>query len=84
MAINNLELLADVVKHKSIFYKDNRADYKNATPLNIKIAPTVELNTSLEADYEEMAKSMIAGETPSYEELIEVLKTIQEKLRKQD
>jgi predicted nucleotidyltransferase component of viral defense system len=84
MAINNLELLADVVKHKSIFYKDNRADYKNATPLNIKIAPTVELNTSFKADYEEMAKSMIAGEAPSYEELIKVLENIQKKLRKQD
>lgn len=57
MAINNLELLADVVKHKSIFYKDNRADYKNATPLNIKIIPTVELDNSFKADYEDMAKA---------------------------
>src|SRR5574344_487504 len=76
MAINNLELLADVVKHKSTFYKDNRADYKNATPINIKIVPTQELNDSFKADYEDMAKSMIVGDAPSYEELIGVLKSL--------
>jgi len=80
MAINNLELLADVVKHKSTFYKDNRADYKNATPKNIKIVPTQELNHNFKVDYEDMAKSMILGNPPKYQELLKVLKEIELKL----
>lgn len=28
MALNDLELLANVVRHKSTFYKDNKADYE--------------------------------------------------------
>ena len=77
MAIDNLELLTDVVSHKSTFYKDNRADYKNATPKNIKIVPTSELNSSFKADYEDMAKSMIIGNPPTYKKLVGVLMQIQ-------
>ena len=76
MALNDLELLADVVRHKSTFYKDNKADYENATPSSIKIVPSLELNDSFKADYEDMAKSMIVGDAPSYEELIGVLKSL--------
>ena len=76
MAINDLELLADVVRHKSTFYKDNKAGYENATPSSIRIVPTLELNDSFKTDYEDMAKSMIVGNAPSYEELIGVLKSL--------
>jgi len=78
MAINNLGLVADVVKHKSTFYKDNRADYPNATPSNIKIIPTPELNHNFKVDYEDMAKSMIIGNPPTYEKLLEILHKIEE------
>jgi len=78
MAMDNLELLTDVVKHKSTFYKDNRADYPNATPDNIKIVPTVELNHNFKVDYEDMAKSMIIGNPPTYEKLLEILHKIEE------
>ena len=81
MAINDLELLADVVRHKSIFYKDNKADYEKATPQSIKIVPTVELEHNFKIDYEDMAKSMIVGNPENYEELIESLTEIEQKLR---
>jgi len=58
-------------------FNDNKANYKNATPSNIKIVPTNELNNSFKADYEEMTKSMIVGNAPSYEELILTLGEIQ-------
>jgi len=80
MAMDNLELLEDVVKHKSTFYKDNRADYKNATPSNIKIVPTPELNHNFKVDYQDMAKSMIIGNPPTYEELIKSLEKMQAQL----
>ncbi len=80
MAIDNLDLLVDVVKHKSTFYKDNRADYPNATAENIKIVPTNKLNHNFKVDYEDMAKSMIIGNPPTYEELIENLEEIESKL----
>jgi len=81
MAINNLKLLADVVLHKSTFYKDNKADYDNATPPNIKIVPTKELNDSFKADYEDMATSMIIGDPPAYGELLDVLEEIEQFLK---
>ena len=80
MAINNLGLLADVVRHKLTFYKDNRADYQNATPENIKIVPTPELNHNFKVDYEDMAKSMIIGNPPTYEELLGILRKIEEEI----
>ncbi|MCK9329081.1 MAG: nucleotidyl transferase AbiEii/AbiGii toxin family protein [Candidatus Cloacimonetes bacterium] len=80
MAIDNLDLLNDVVKHKSTFYKDNKADYPNATPQAIKIVPTPELNQSFKLDYEDMAKSMIIGNPPSYEELLQGLNEIEKNI----
>jgi hypothetical protein len=80
MAMDNLKLLADVVKHKSTFYKDNRADYPNATPKNIKIVPTNELNHNFKVDYEDMAKSMIIGNPPTYKKLLEILLKIEENI----
>lgn len=66
---------------KSTFYKDNRADYSNATPKNIKIVPTTELNHSFKVDYEDMAKSMIIGNPPTFEVLIKSLEEIEFKLQ---
>ncbi len=83
MAIDNLELLADVVRHKSIFYKDNRADYPNAIPSAIKIVPTVELNNHFKNDYEDMAQSMIVGNPPTYEKLLESLRKIETEVHHQ-
>jgi len=82
MAINNLELLADVVKHKSTFYKDNKADYPNATQENIKIVPTSALNHNFKVDYEDMAQSMIIGNPPTYEELLKILKQVEQNITK--
>lgn len=84
MAIDNLELLADVIRHKSIFYKDNKADYQNATPNAIKIVPTAELNIHFRNDYEDMVQSMIVGNPPSYEELLESLGKIEAKVHHQE
>ncbi|HIP44047.1 MAG TPA: nucleotidyl transferase AbiEii/AbiGii toxin family protein [Sulfurospirillum arcachonense] len=81
MALNNLDLLLNVVQHKSTFYKDNRADYLKATPESIKIVPTDKLNSSFKVDYEDMSKSMIIGNPPTYEELIEKLEQIEDVLR---
>ena len=81
MAINDLRLLNDVVRHKSTFYKDNKADYDNATPANIKIVPTKELNESFKADYKDMAASMIIGNPPAYKELLNVLEKIEQSLK---
>lgn len=80
MAMNDLELLADVVKHKSTFYKDPRADYQNATPKSIKIVPTPELAHNFKIDYDDMAQSMIIGNPATYDELLKILNKIQTEL----
>lgn len=84
MAIDDLELLADVVRHKSTFYKDNKADYANATPMNLRIVPTPELNDSFKADYEDMSQSMIVGNPPSYDELLVILRKIEFEISKRN
>ena len=57
------------------------AKIQNATPQNIKIVPTNELNHNFKVDYEDMAKSMIIGNPPTYEELIEFLQRIEEAIK---
>lgn len=56
--------------------------YATATPKNIKIVPTENLTKSFKVDYEDRTKSMIIGNSLSYEELLEILDKIQSELYK--
>jgi predicted nucleotidyltransferase component of viral defense system len=68
-AKNNMELLKDVIKNKTLYYRSAWARYEEAYPGSLNITPNIELRKLLEKDYEKM-KSMIFGEAPSFTDIM--------------
>jgi Nucleotidyl transferase AbiEii toxin, Type IV TA system len=71
-ALADINLLADVVKHKETFYPAAWAQYELARPGSLHLVPKPERMAALERDYKNMSV-MLFGEPPGFNEIIEVL-----------
>ena len=78
-ALQDLDLLAAVVKHKQTFYASAWAHYPLARPGTFKLAPAELRVRALRQDYREMAV-MIFGEPPSFEQIIETLVALEDEV----
>ena len=56
-------------------------DYDKDLPAHIQLVPNEELMPAYEADYNEMKKSFIYGDTLNFRELMEKIKILQERYR---
>jgi len=68
----DIALLADVVKHKQMFYPSKRARYDLAKPASLRLAPPKERMEALARDYKSMGV-MIIGDPPRFESIMELL-----------
>ena len=78
-AINDLWLLADVVRFKMRFYRSAWARYEEAKPGTFKLVPKQEHLVSLSKDYGKM-KVMIFGEIPEFDRIIESLSILEKEI----
>jgi hypothetical protein len=76
-AVQNLDLLASVAKHKSVFFRSAGAKYEEATPGSLRLVPPVARRTELETDYAKM-REMIFTAPPTFSELMDALATIED------
>ena len=75
-AITDLHLLEDVVRHKSVFFREAAARYDLAKPGSLTIAPGPELERELRRDYREM-QEMLYGEAPPFDEILADIRELQ-------
>lgn len=78
-ALNNQKLLEEVSNFKTKFYPRNWARYDLARVGTVKLVPASHSLSRLKKDYEDM-KSMIYGEYPSFDEIMIVIKNIEERI----
>lgn len=71
-ALGDMELLAQVVRHKRAFYPSGWARYDLARPGSLRLAPPPERLPALKQDYRNMAV-MIFGDPPDLESIVETL-----------
>jgi len=71
-ALSDLPLLAQVVRHKEMFYPSAWARYDVARPGNLRLVPSEARLAALERDYRNMGV-MIFGEPPKFDNLMETL-----------
>lgn len=81
-AIQDLGLLADVVKHKTTYYRRAADRYDLAVPESLRLVPDSATRNALRGEYEKMAEIMIFGGAPDFEEIIGTLSEIEQTLRK--
>lgn len=74
-AIKDEELFRKICDHREIFTPVPTVNYKELTLKNLSFIPPDELIELYRKDYSEMQSSMIYGESPKFDELIEKLKS---------
>lgn len=78
-AFADLDLLKQVAEFKNKFYHCAWADYQNAAPGKIKLMPPAHSIDDLRKDYSSM-ESMIYGDFPTFEGLMNELKKLEEEI----
>jgi hypothetical protein len=79
-ALQNKELYDTIVAHRSKFFHLQGVDYTKHLPEYIKIVPPADLLPLWEKDYDSMTKSMVYGERLPFDELIQKIMELQEKI----
>ncbi len=82
-ALADRELMAQVVAHKSLFFRSAWANYEAAVPGSFRLVPPLERHAALKTDYRVMQENMIFGTSYSFEELLAILSEIEETLNAQ-
>lgn len=80
-AFKRKDLLELDVLFKQKFYHSKRAHYESATTSSVQLVPKEYIIEDLKNDYENM-KPMIYGYYPSFEKIIECLKSLQNEIHR--
>ena len=81
MALKDVALYHEIVEHRRKFYHVGYVDYDKELPVNIQIVPNEELMQAYETDYNEMKESFIYGQSLEFEELMQKMAELQERMR---
>jgi hypothetical protein len=81
-ALNDTELYKTTVKHRMTFNKWQNIDYRKHHPSSIRIIPSDGMSTVWENDYKNLQRLFIYGESLSYEQLLERIKELEQRLHR--
>ena len=79
-ALNDLDLLRAVAKHKAVFFSRAWARFEEAVPGTLRLVPPESRIAELEQDYTRMRDEMIFGDAPTLAHLLEVLTEIENRV----
>ena len=75
-ALNDKELYLSVIEHRRVFIGLSGFDYSTLLPQTLNVLPSAEIRELWKQDYQAMRESMIYGESPSFDQLIENLQAL--------
>jgi hypothetical protein len=78
-ALNDGELLASVVEHKKVFFREAAARYDLARPGSLRVCPPDSLVPKIRSDYRQM-REMFFGEGPPFDQVIADLKELEDRV----
>ncbi len=81
-AIKNDDLWESIRRHREIYTSVSGMDYTPDIRKRIILIPREDIISAWEKDYTDMKDDMIFGDKPTFDELIDMMKTLQEKFRK--
>ena len=79
IALNNPALLEQVVRNKSLLFRDSKASYETAQIGTLRLVPPAALLPILKKDYEAMSQ-MLMGEPPTFEAILAGLEWLEQRL----
>lgn len=81
-AIKNDDLWESIRRHREIYTSVSGMDYTPDIRKRIVLIPREDIISAWEKDYTDMKDDMIFGDKPTFDELIDMMKTLEEKFRK--
>ncbi|MCA1371516.1 nucleotidyl transferase AbiEii/AbiGii toxin family protein [Bradyrhizobium sp. BRP14] len=81
-AAADFELLAQVAKHKSTFFRSGWASYDTARPGTLRLLPNENRIKDLRADYRAMAPMMFDDKPPPFDEILATIAALEEATNK--
>ena len=82
LTLSDVEFIEDIIEHRKYYSRLKRFDYTTLQIGSLNIIPDNDILLKLEQDYEIMRSEMIYGNPPSFEEVIEAMKSIQKIINK--
>lgn len=79
-AASDFDLLAQVAKHKTTFFRSGWASYDTARPGTLRLTPNEARMKDLRVDYRVMAPMMFDETPPSFDDILAKIATLQEKI----
>src|ERR1700730_12532641 len=79
LAIKDFGLLASVVEHKRVFFREAAARYDLAKPGTLRVSPSDAQVARIRSDYRDMGE-MFFGEAPPFDRVIEDLKELEDRV----
>jgi len=79
LALKNLDLLASVVEHKKVFFREAAARYDLAKPGSLRVCPADSHVQHIRNDYRDM-QEMFFGEAPPFDDLMADLKELEDRI----
>jgi hypothetical protein len=84
-SLSDRAMLADVVKHKKVFFYSAHANYDACLAGELRLAPEGALLDALTADFGEMIKNgMFDVEPQGFDQIVSRLKTLEQEINKLD
>ncbi|WP_180900589.1 nucleotidyl transferase AbiEii/AbiGii toxin family protein [Martelella soudanensis] len=77
-ATTDIDLLAQVAKHKATFFRSGWASYDSARPGTLRLVPDAARIKDLRADYRDMAPMMFDKSPPLFDDILAKIAIIQE------
>ena len=78
--LRDIDFIEEIVEHRMYYSRLKRFDYGTLKRGNFCIIPTADILKALELDYEIMRAEMIYGDPPTFSEIIQAMKVLQDEI----
>jgi hypothetical protein len=76
--LKNTSFIDEVINHRKLYSRLRHFKYESLQIGKISLIPSVEIISALENDYREMSREMMYGNNPTFQEIVEEIKKIQD------
>jgi hypothetical protein len=76
--LSDISFIKDIIEHRKLYSRLRHFDYNTLCIGQISIIPGEAILKKLNSDYDEMAKEMMYGDVPTFAEVVDVMRTIQD------
>jgi predicted nucleotidyltransferase component of viral defense system len=80
LTLQDIEFIEEIIEHRKYYSRLKRFDYNTLKRGSICIIPSSDILKAIEQDYEIMKAEMIYGNPPTFEEMIQAMKNLQDEI----